>query len=337
MIRKDGLDSKNQRGRYTIRGTDISIIVQGACGPMLYKSLASLREAFPGAEIILSTWKESDVSSIEADRIVLCDDPGFSWADEVAGVPNNVNRQLVSTQNALPYVTRPYTLKTRSDILFHSASLLQYFGKYDRVPSPYFYNRLLICNYYTRNPGVFGTCFHPSDWILFGRTEDVRRYYANLPVMTQEELEWFRNHHKDSVMFTNYICRFTPEQHIFSHVLPKDQTIDFTCYYSYSDSLKQRTEQAFADCFVVLDYQKQLNITFPKYNPNRYLEKHTLISHWKWRALYRHYSQKNFSFLWSAYCMQNMLLCTVSHVRILCIKILAKLNLKEPIKRFLSR
>ena len=337
MIHKERFNLQNQSSIFAIQGADISIVVQGACGSMTCKSLASLRKAFPGAEIILSTWKGSNVSTIEADRIILCDDPGFSWADEVAGVPNNVNRQLVSTQNGLRYATRPYTLKTRSDILFHSASLLQYFGKYDEIPSPYFHNRLLICNYYTRNPKVFGICFHPSDWILFGRTEDVCYYYANIPLMNREESKWFHNHHKDSVTFTNYICRFTPEQHIFSHVLPEHQTGDFVCYYSNSNSLKQRTEQAFADCFVVLDYQKQLDITFSKYSPNRYLEKYTLISHWKWKALYHHYSQKRFSLLWSAYCMQNRLLCTISHIRLLCIKILVKLNLKETVKRFLSR
>lgn len=316
----------------------ISIVIQGQVLPeLLPKNIASIRQCFPGSEIILSTWKGSDITgAVSVDKIICSPDPGAFCADDVVGTLNNVNRQIVSTQAGLAAATRPYILKTRTDILIHDRRFISFWGKYDDVPSQYFQNRLLICNYYTRNPRVFATCFHPSDWIVFGRAGDVRAYYENIPFMTQEEGNWFRNHSKASVFFTNYLCRFTPEQHIFLGFLRKYDFSECTCYYDHRLELVVETERAFAECFVVLDYQKQLSITFPKYDPNRYLEKHTIISHWMWRAMYQHYCEGKTSFLWLSYRMYGLIWESLSCVRTLGVRILDRLGIKEAVKRLLS-
>lgn len=316
----------------------LSIIVQGNVSEKLTsRCLKSIRKNFPDCELILSTWEGSDIADLPVDKLVFSPDPGAVYCDEVVGTLNNVNRQLVSTKAGLAVATRPYILKTRTDILFENADFLNYFGKYDGAPSAYFKNRLLICNYYTRNPRVFDTCFHPSDWIVFGRAEDVRTYYENTPLMTAEEGDWFRIHDKKSTFFTNYVCRFTPEQHIFLGFLRQWETVNCQCYYDHSRDLVKQTEHAFADCFVVLDYQKQLEITFPKYDPNRYLEKHTLISHWKWKALYDHYSQKKASLLWASYLMYGATSRTFSTMRTILVRLLDRMGIKESVKRFLRK
>ena len=64
--------------------SDISVVVQGAiAGPSkdgkAYPTrdcLLSIRRRLPGAEIILSTWKGSDVTGLDYDQLVLNDDPG---------------------------------------------------------------------------------------------------------------------------------------------------------------------------------------------------------------------------------------------------------------------
>ena len=296
-----------------------------------------LRKTFRGAEIVLSTWDGSDVSTLCVNKIIFSQDPGAVYCDEVTGTLNNVNRQLISTKAGLAAATRPYILKTRTDILFHNADFLQYFGKYDDAPSSYFQNRLLICNYYTRNPRVFDTCFHPSDWIVFGWAEDVRAYYENIPLMDDEEGNWFRTREKASTFFTNYLCRFTPEQHIFLSFLRQHEMVDCQCYYDHKNNLVKQTERAFAECFVVLDYQKQLSIIFPKYNPNRYLEKHTLIHHWQWKALYQHYCTNSPSVLWRMYLIYADALCIVSKIRTCTVCLLDKLGLKESVKSMLKK
>lgn len=320
------------------RVKNISVVCQGAVEhPVTKECLVALRNVFPKAELILSTWTGTDISGLPYDKVVFSSDPGAVYCDTVTQTLNNVNRQLVSTQAGLIAATRPYILKTRTDILFQDAEFLSYFAKYDRVPSANFQNRLLICNYYTRNPRVFSTCFHPSDWIVFGRAEDVRGYYAGTPLMTAEEGVWFHSRCKQSTFFTNYISRFTPEQHIFLGFLRQHRPVACDCYYDRTPALVKETERAFAECFVVLDYGKQLPITFTKYNPNRYLERGTLISHWQWKALYRHYCRGGFSPLWPIYLLHAARRRTLTGIRTRCIRCLDRLGWKEAVKGILSK
>lgn len=317
---------------------DISIVCQGAITPKhTEKCLHSLRSVFPGAELVLSTWEGSDTSGLDADIIVFSSDPGAFIADEVAKVLNNVNRQLVSTCAGVSAATRTFILKTRTDILFEDTKFIEYFGIYDNIPSPYFQNRLLICDYYTRNPRIKALCFHPSDWLVFGRKEDMYKYYMNSPLLTEEEGTWFRNRKKASTFFTNYICRFTPEQQIFLGFFRQQEKVDCDCYYARSKRNIEQTERAFAECFVVLDYGKQLRIKFIKYNPNRYLEKNSLITHWQWKALYKHYCERNNGIWWGMYLVRSMALYSSAKARVFCIRLLSALGIKEQVKAFLSK
>lgn len=318
-------------------GKDISIIVQGAVNKYTADCIDRLNRLFPASQIILSTWENSDVSGIRVEKIVQSEDPGCVIVDPVTNTMNNVNRQLRSTLAGLQYATRPYILKTRSDLLFHDTDFLQYFAQYDEATSPYFQNRLLICNYYSRNPRVFETCFHPSDWITFGRAEDVRKYYENIPLMSDEDGNWFRQHEKKSTFFTNYLSRFTPEQYIFLSFLKQHEQVHCECYYDCNETLIRQTEKAFAECFVVLDYQKQLNIIFPKYHPNRYMEKHTLISHWQWKALYYHYCLGKNSFLWLGYRMRARGIAIGIQLRLILIQLMDMMGIKEKMKSLLNR
>ena len=314
----------------------ISIVLQGGCVTDTKEVILSLQKLFPEAELILSTWENSDVSNLPTDKVIFSTDPGAIYCDKISGTLNNVNRQLVSTKAGIAAATRPFILKTRTDILFRDTKFLEYWGKYDDLPSLFLGNRLLICNYYTRNPRIFNTCFHPSDWIMFGRAEDIRAYYNGISLMSDEDGIWFRNHPKASTFFTNYLCRYTPEQHIFLSFLRQKQCVNCSCYYDHTPGLIEGTERVFAECFVVLDYQKQLGITFPKYDPNRYFEKHTLISHWQWKALYMHYCRKQQSILWYLYLSRSYLFCFLGRLRTICVLILDRLNLKETVKKILS-
>ena len=109
------------------------------------------------------------------------------------------------------------------------------------------------------------------------------------------------------------------------------------CYYDCNEILIQQTEKAFAECFVVLDYQKQLNIIFPKYHPNRYMEKHTLISHWQWKALYYHYCLDKKSFLWLGYRMRARGIAIGIKLRLILIQLMDMMGIKEKMKSLLNR
>ena len=321
-----------------INTDSISIVVQGRLDPNIAAlCIRKLRQCFPGAEIIISTWEGSDTSGLDVDVVLFSPDPGAVLADEKEKTMNNVNRQLISTWAGLNVATRPYLLKTRTDILFENADFLSFFGKYDGIPSSFLEHRLLICNYYTRNPRAMPLCFHPSDWIVFGTAADVRKYYEAIPLMGEDEGAWFRTHKKDAVVFTNYVCRYTPEQHIFLHFLQSLQSVCCDCYYHRTPDLVSQTERAFAECFVVLDFQKELAISFPKYNPNRYFEKHTLLSHRDWKVLYIHYCENGISPQWTLYRIRGWICGIAAKVRRQCVLILNRLGWKARLKTILTR
>lgn len=312
------------------------MIVQGAVSEFTPACLKSIRASFPAAEIILSTWEGTDVSGLVADKFVFSDDPGSQTGDEQAGIPNNVNRQIISTQAGIAYASGKYILKTRTDILIESGDFVSYFGKYDFQKSSYFENRILISNFYSRSPRSAKICFHPSDWMAFGNADDIRKYYNYLNLQSEEDANWFKTHDKKESVYLNFICRYTPEQFIFLQYIKQFCSVDFEyhCYVSRNNIVL--TEKLFAECFVVLDYGKELKIRFAKYSPNRVREKHTLISHRLWKALFTHYCEDKHSFYWFWYLLVCRIDEIISILRHFTVRILTILGIKESLKRFLG-
>ena len=157
-----------------LQSRDVSIVVQGVINEYTKECLLSIRKNFPNAQIILSTWVNSEIDDLDYDKVVFSEDPGASIIDDVSGTLNNVNRQIISTKSGLKQAERKYVLKTRTDIIWNDDNILNYFALYDEgYNSKHFHNRVLICNYYTRNPSVLPLPFHISDWIAFGLNEDI--------------------------------------------------------------------------------------------------------------------------------------------------------------------
>lgn len=165
-----------------IESEEISVVVQGpvdCC--MTRRCLTSIRASLPKAQIILSTWKDAIIQELEHlyDDLVLSDDPGM-----VDASVRNLNRQLVSTKSGLELARGKYILKMRSDMLLESSTFLRYYGRYEDGIYCCQKHRMLITSYYTRNPRIFPLVYHPSDWLLFGTSEDVRNYY-DIPLAKQ--------------------------------------------------------------------------------------------------------------------------------------------------------
>ena len=322
-----------------INSKDISVIVQGGINEYTKKSLISIRKCFPNAQIILSTWNGSNVSGLEYDKVVFSEDPGGIVIDDRSGTINNVNRQIISTKAGIKIATRKYFLKTRTDIFWTNSKIVEYFGVFDiEYKSLHFKNRLLVCNYYTRNPRVLPIPFHISDWIVFGTSQDVILFYENVECQKIEEMRWFETHPRANRRFyTNLLVRFVPEQHIFMSFLRKYYTLNCNCFYDANEKNIQLTEEVIAKDFVVLDYKKQIEVTFLKYNPNKYLEKFTLISHRYWRKLYREYCGDMPVINKKIRIFANRLLYLVFVIRSKIIGILHQLHIKDKIKRVLEK
>lgn len=157
---------------------NISVIVQGPIHPqesLTKRVLESVRTHLPNAELILSTWKGSDVSGLDCDVLLLNDDPGAINGN------NNVNRQIVSTRNGLQKASRHYAVKLRTDTLLTSTGFLEVFDRDTerREDFKVFQHKVVIPTLYTRNPfrvSVYSRntyFFHPSDIFQFGLTADL--------------------------------------------------------------------------------------------------------------------------------------------------------------------
>lgn len=110
-----------------IKSKDISVVVQGAINPTeTPKTLKSIREYLPDAQIILSTWEGADVNGLDYDILIENKDPGtvLLISRKNKKIYNNVNRQLLSIQEGLKKVERKYTLKFRSDLILENANFL---------------------------------------------------------------------------------------------------------------------------------------------------------------------------------------------------------------------
>ena len=134
---------------------DISVIVQGVINiKETPKCLKSIRKYLPDAEIILSTWEDSDISGLDYDIVVLNQDPGAIIIEEFSHkvVYNNMNRQLLTTQEGLKKASRKYAMKLRSDLILTSDKFLKYFDEFQNRTDNYklFERKIIVPALFTR-------------------------------------------------------------------------------------------------------------------------------------------------------------------------------------------
>lgn len=272
-----------------VESKDISVVVQGKLDQEYSKlCIESIRKYFPESQIILSTWKGENYLNSDFDDLVLSEDPGMSIQNSSSGIPVNLNRQIVSTREGIKRAERKYVLKVRSDIKILDNHFLERWSKFterDEIAKT-FKNRILICNYYTRNPRIISTPYHYSDWIAFGLKEDIEELY-DIPLQNREESEWFLNHSKKTLLYQGYLCRYSPEQYITLNAARKKRQIDCDNYYDLSKRNMKDTEYYLVNNYVIFNMEN--NIEFQKYNPNRYGDQITLLNEKEWEILYQRY------------------------------------------------
>lgn len=171
----------------------LSFVVQG---PVVIKSnpgegiystaqvLRSIRQYYPEAEIILSTWKDSVLDGLTYDKVVLSDDPG---GFKLGGLTMNYNRLILSAKAGIQKATNPYVVKTRTDIIFNNNNLYQLLKHVKPVKSSYgvFNHYVLSTIWYVRNPIKLNLVFHPSDIFLAGKREDILAHF-DAPLQPRE-------------------------------------------------------------------------------------------------------------------------------------------------------
>ena len=170
-----------------IDNSDVSVVVQGPVQNYQGRShheegitvrcLNSIRQYLPGATIILSTWDNQDLTSLDYDQLVISPDPG-SNTDSFC--PTNYNRQILSTKAGLTQVETRYTMKLRSDNYLIGAefkAVQQHYVKSNPADKLFTEKVVINANLFRRYSHGFPVAFSPSDFFYFGLTSDLLKIW----------------------------------------------------------------------------------------------------------------------------------------------------------------
>ncbi|GEM78166.1 WavE lipopolysaccharide synthesis family protein [Vibrio superstes] len=302
---------------------DISVVVQGPVQALsdrnqdegiTDRSLKSIRKYLPGATIILSTWHGQDLSDLDYDELVLCDDPGQNIRQFSAkGEPHyfNNNRQIVSTLEGLKKVKTKYAVKLRSDNYLQSNEFVSYQSKYNQHgDNKLFEERVVVSDIFTRKyaKGI-RVSFHISDFFYFGRTKDLLTLWDidfeedYVPELGKERDASFPNYLVDctQMLFIRSISKFS-NNIVFNHLTESR-------YQTYSDKI-------IADNLIILD-EARLNLGMPsKFLGKARISKEkgrcAMFRFYEWEYLYRKYCDPSYDISSSS---QDILTNTFNRLR----------------------
>lgn len=216
-----------------INSAEISVVVQGPISKdNTATCLRSIRRVLPKSEIILSTWEGSDPSGLDYDILLLNEDPGAFTLLKDQSIKNNINRQILSTQNGIKKASRKYCLKYRTDLELKNDRFLAHFGTYQARNNQWKILKERVLTNYATHP-LF-RAFHPTDITCFGLTKDVQNIW-DIPLASEENMHYYATHPYPEVYdspFSSFpLARVGPEMYIWISFLKKYEpqfgTIDF--------------------------------------------------------------------------------------------------------------
>lgn len=253
---------------HKIESSQISIIIQGALQAGTQAVINSARSSFPDAEIILSSWIGSAVNVKGYDTLVLTEDPGDPAPPNYRAT--NLARQTISSREGLLKATRPFAIKTRTDLRFTHGKIFDYFPKFPNREKKYALteDRVIVSNITTFKPNqFFNIPFAICDFIYAGNTNDLLNIFS-APIQSNEELSWFL--HKPAPMaldhFPGWIARFSPETWLTLNLVKKKFKVNISDSFSEPDPETQDlAKKIMLANFIVLNI-KQLGVLSDKYS-----------------------------------------------------------------------
>lgn len=262
-----------------INSKDISVVVQGPIRTdITSKCIKSIRQFLPDSEIILSTWKNEDISQLDYDKLVLCDDPGATLlcVKHKKQIYNNMNRQLVTVKEGLKLANRKCILKFRTDLVLTSANFLDFWNKYQCRSNEYllFKHKIIVPTLFSRIKIDFGkrtwmeTPFHISDWWLFGLSEDIKAFFLDTEIVEEPYFTQYFSDEKNVNKNNPYGIvkhRFSPEQYFTYCCFSRNfKDIKMEDAADLNDEIIEKSRKCIINNFIILEY-KQSGIYLPKY------------------------------------------------------------------------
>lgn len=254
----------------------LSLLVQGpiATGDIqpLTSAIVRYRKEFPSAAIIVAVSPSSGQTNEQlidisrqlaeiADTVTIAERcPPLPPVKSGIG-PNYFNQQRAAARAGLEHIKTAYTLRIRSDMLEIRREIVDHYAANagrPRGPFPVLHQRVLIAPYFTLNPLTNERlCFHFSDWLHLGRTEDLRRIWT-VPPYPEEYSDYYSpglEDSKGSDETRKFRSRLAVEQHLYFSLLASAYPQLWLSHHSDHRSAIQSL-QALADNFVIDDVHK---------------------------------------------------------------------------------
>ena len=305
-----------------INSQDVSVIFQGHLnvhalgsgaqdGSDFLYNVARTREQLPHAQLILSSWDHVELPAqyntpekLGIDALILNPDPdGLPNIKFGYDAPNNVNRQIISTQAGLNLVTTPYVLKLRIDSFLNHAHFLEHYQHYTaqiqaQLPAAHTlqtYTPIVVPHFFTIDPNVFeNMAFHISDWSQFGETATLKAYWS-AQLMSKADATHFERHaHEVDNAFADnaFRTRLAVEQHIATQYARALGYSVPTQYNHITPEILRAHRDFLASQIIVLD-MADFGLNLPKYAWASYDEFMSIncINHADWYQLFCAYWQ----------------------------------------------
>ena len=239
---------------------DISVVMQGGIDLAITpKCVIAAYESFPGAEVILSTWKGAPTSDIVADKIIYNQDPGGMQCSHAI---DNTNRQIVSSRNGVYQATRRYILKIRSDCCVKSPKMLTFWNLYPNRSESYrwFEHRVIMPTLYCKRfldiNSKIPTPFHYSDWVQFGLSEDIQKIWDIDTIGPEEFVGTYsaQNYMGNKLRGLWTENRYVAETYIFSSGIKKCfPQINYRGFSDYCSEMMIQSEEILFNNFILME------------------------------------------------------------------------------------
>jgi WavE lipopolysaccharide synthesis len=179
----------------------LTVIVQGGIHPNQAVVVAKFKQAFPFAQVVVSTWQRNETLAALADDYVISTDPGgFDLIQNGRVIrTENINRQIVSTRAGLDAAKGEWSLKWRADFDFDVDKMRDTLSRYAESMVG---DSLLVLAYHTANPFAdVGLVGHVSDWMYFAKTDTLRRLITANPIPATPEHNQVPHDRDDTKVF----------------------------------------------------------------------------------------------------------------------------------------
>ena len=245
-----------------LKSGDISVVIQGLVDKSTVTTLKSIRKYLPNAEVILSTWENSDISFLTDlyDVLVLNKDPGATVFETKENKTNSINRIIVSSKNGIDRATRKYILRCRSDLALKNDNILKLADDFSaRNPEKSLFKQRVFAyeifsiKYDIKNRHKQRMLFHISDWCYFGLKEDLQELF-NIPLVQEPDFSrYFEKHNKNiQDIYSTRLWKMSPEQYITSVNAKKVfNNLKFDNYLNITDENIQISENFIINNFRV--------------------------------------------------------------------------------------